>query len=390
MSTAYEIPTFQDAYQHLCMVFGLESTSINDRKCRAAVIQALNDFTNRRKWNRYQKLLRINTNAQQTDGTIAFDFTGGANERMVTLTGSTWPAWTEGGELVIDNVFYPVDKKISSTVLTLPVAYNPGADVAAGTTYALRQDTYPLPDDFFQMGRLVHVSARRLLIQETAEEMLLRKRTIRTTGTPIAFCVTSAPDFTGGLAVQIAPLPTTASVLDGLYNSSPRPLRTVSYETGTVSVTAGGTTVTGSGTVFANAHAGAVIRFGDDSTNVPTSQVGYLCGYYPYSEQSIIRSVTSATSLELQQAALATHTTKKYSISDGIDMDQGTMLLLFLRLCEAHYAQLDSRQDALNRWRLAELAFNDAATADTKNIQPVSDYQVFSLATVANVVNLTP
>lgn len=396
MSTAYEIPTFQDAYEHLCLVFGIQSTTINDRKCRAAVLQAFNDFVGARRWNRYQSLLRIVTSARQTSSTITYTHTGGSSERMVTLASGTWPTWAELGELVIDSVVYPVDKRVSSTVLTLYEAYNPGANVAAGTSYAIQRDTYSLPDDFYQMGRLIDVQSRRLLWFETPEEQLLRKRAVSWTGIPTGFAVVSHPKYTGGLAVRFDPIPTTARTFDGMYWRSPRSLRLVTYATGTVSVTAGTATVTGAATPAWTTQAngirpGAVIRFGLDGTNAVTSTQGYLSGYYPFVEQGVIRSIDSATQITLEQATTYTHAAVKYTISDPIDMEAGAQLNYFWRLLEAKYAQLDSRQDAAAR---AAVAYNEmlwAKTEDTKLVMPEPyDIAYAGLGTIAGDIDVTP
>lgn len=390
MSTAYQVPTFQDAYEHLLDVFGLASTTVNDRRARSAILQAFNDFTGTRLWTRYQKPLRIVTSARYTTGTVAYDHTGGASERMLTLTDGTWPDWAELGEVQINLVIYPIDKRVSDTVVTLGVDLNPGADIASGTTYAIQRDLYALPDDFYQMGRLVDVASRLILYKEPPERLMLHKRINRTTGTPSGFAIVPHQKFTGGLALQIAPLPTSARTLDAIYFKRPHSLRTVLERTGTVTTVAGSTAVVGAGTAFKAIHAGAVIRFGEDGSNSPTSLAGFSEGYYPYKDQQVIRTYTDATNLVLEQPATYSLSAVKFTISDPLDMEAGAQITYFYRLIEARFARLDSRKDATEREAIAELARLKAMSEDNREVLNSGMDGPYSLADVAGTVVTNP
>ena len=99
-------------------------------------------------WSFLYKQDSITLQDNYATGTIAYDHTGGTHELQVTLSGGTWPTWAIEGMIEIDGVDYGVATRISDTVILLDANNNPGADVAASTSYDLHKDDYDLPDDF--------------------------------------------------------------------------------------------------------------------------------------------------------------------------------------------------------------------------------------------------
>ena len=99
-------------------------------------------------WSFLYKQNSITLQDNYATGTIAYDHTGGTHELQVPLSGGTWPSWAAEGMLEIDGVDYAVATRISDTVILLESNNNPGADVAASTSYDLHKDDYDLPDDF--------------------------------------------------------------------------------------------------------------------------------------------------------------------------------------------------------------------------------------------------
>lgn len=100
-------------------------------------------------WSFLYKQESIALQDDYSTGTISYDHTGGAYERMITLSGGTWPLWTIEGMIEIDGTDYAIEKVVThGSILRLAENNNPGADVAAGTSYNLHKDDYDLPDDF--------------------------------------------------------------------------------------------------------------------------------------------------------------------------------------------------------------------------------------------------
>ena len=130
MPSAYSISTYHDLIERSRFYLGANVSGQAIRDIKIAIANAVREFTNARKWVYYKTLGRIVTVEPYSTGTVAFDFTGGSSERMVTLTSGTWPSWAASGVLNIDTVPYTVEKRVSSTVITLSETENPGADVA--------------------------------------------------------------------------------------------------------------------------------------------------------------------------------------------------------------------------------------------------------------------
>lgn len=116
------------------------------------------------KWSFLDKTDNLVLNAPITAGTITYDHTGGASERLLTLsttlsgTAITTTATAAAFLIEISGVSYPISTYVDATHLNLDANDNPGADVAALTAYRLHQDNYTLPDDFGRfIGPLTYV-----------------------------------------------------------------------------------------------------------------------------------------------------------------------------------------------------------------------------------------
>lgn len=106
----------------------------------------------RYEWSFLSPWSSLVVNAAYSTGTVEYDHTGGASERLVTLTDGTWPSWFTGTAITrtrirIDGIDYAVATKEDATTLTLDESNNPGEDVDSGTSYSLHQDNYQLDSD---------------------------------------------------------------------------------------------------------------------------------------------------------------------------------------------------------------------------------------------------
>ena len=359
---------FADLVEHLSDYSGGEVMDRKTRDYRRAAVRAYQDLALSNEWKAYMTRGRINLNVAQDDGTISFDLTGGAYERMVTLTGYTWPMWAEFGTLLIDGVRYKVDERKSNTVITLTYDSCPTADVAALTTYTLYQNVYPLPEDFRKlddahyeqglgcMKALTDMSDWLHLDQQQAES-----------GRPYWYYIGGSPDTWqyGKMCLYVHPYPDTAESFDFTYWRNPRALYYTGQETeasvGTVSVSIDSTAVTGTSTTFSQKMVGALIRFSRDATNLPEGEGGQ----YPYQEQRVIVSVTNATTLTLSEAVDFAYSGVKYVITDPVDAD-GALLEALYRNAERMLDNFRHPERASNRERLYQQAWVQACERDRR------------------------
>jgi len=320
--------TFYDLVNHAFSYLGKDVKSAPDAK--RAVLSAYREVANMREWSYYTRTFRTNTNARQTTGTITYDHTGGAFERLVTLAGGTWPAWAALGYLVINDIKYDIAAYIDATRIQLAEQSNPGADVAALTTYSIERDTYTLPLDFRSVKMLSFADGQTFpsfCEPGSWTEMTAHRRG---TGRPMWYTVVADHNFLGRMALKFWTPPDAVYPIDMLYMARGRNLQIEKYETGKATVTAASAAVTGIGTTWNSRMVGSTIRFGESTAQTPT---GYD-GMFPYIDERIVIAVPTATSLTLDEVSSQAFTEVKYIISDPADIEQGAMETLLLREIE--------------------------------------------------------
>lgn len=321
--------TFKDAVDHLADWLGGAATGKDARDCRRAALEAYRELANVHDWSCYRRDGRITTVASYATGTVVYTH----STRVLTLTGGTYPSWAAYGFVLIGSVMYEVASRTSGTVLVLTEDSNPGADVAS-TAYALYRELYPVPTDFKRLVREpVEPSTLSRLCEIQQGDASANSRSFQSAGDPWGFAFVRDPNYQGGMAFRISPPPSTARNWDYPYICHPRPLVIESEATGTISVTADSATVTGVGTAFTAAMVGSVIRVSSNS-EAPTGRAGAN----PYGEERVITAYTSATSVTVDSAWTTTRASKKYVVSDPLDIDVNVMENAYLRCAKARLA----------------------------------------------------
>lgn len=255
---------------------------------------------------------------------------GGATERRLTLTGGTFPSWAYLGDLVINGVVYEIAAIVNSTVITLALNSNPGEDIAAGETYTLYRDTYPLPIDFQATDDFLIANNSNILTYVSPGQWLQDGQGNPGPGTPSLYTFRSDPNYYGTMAISFSPPCDGVESYDYMYKRRPRPMLVSEYNIGTASVTGSSATVTGVGTVWRDNHIGSVIRFSEDAGVLPTG----ITGDNPFEIQRVIVSVESETSLTVDRVVPQAFTNAKYTLSDPADIEDGAMLTALFREIE--------------------------------------------------------
>ncbi len=327
--------TFADLVEHCLAYAGSGADRASSANQRRAVLAAYQDLAPISTWSYFWNLARITTSAPYSTGTITYDHTGSANERELTLATGTWPDWAASGYVVIANVPYEVDKRISGSIVTLTELSNPGADVAALTTYQLLRDTYRMPADFVKGDEAVINDVGAVMEYQHPRTWSSSRRTNQGPGRPLIYTYTGDQDAggTGRIAMRVWPPPDAAYAIDVLYKRRPREMVYDQILEGTISVTSGSDAVTGVGTNFTSGMIGSVIRFSPDVVNAPTSR----WGNFPFAMERKIDDVGSGTTLTLDSDADQTFAGVRYVISDPADIDPDCHATLMLRLIEKHF-----------------------------------------------------
>jgi hypothetical protein len=362
-----EIWTYADAVDALCDAHAVLRTGLNERHARSSVRFAYRDFPLRHPWSYYYRQRVLQTVASYSTGTVVYDNSGGSNERMLTLTTGTWPTWAEYGRVVIDDVHYEVEYRVSDSIVTLAEYSNPGADVAS-TTYEIYRSSYPLPVNFGVIERLWDVNGNYEIpfVDQRTQHTALQAF-YDTPSTPIHATIRATGKYLSGVELVFGPPPNAVLTYDMLYRTFPRPLAIDEYSSGTVTITSGTAAVTGTNTTFPATCAGSIIRF---STGIvkPSGYLGAIDGAdNPYVYQAVIKSRGSATALTLEEVmptTIATLTGVGYTISDPLDIDIQRMLTPLQRMAEAEFSRLASRQDAMMKLQLSRQSLLQAMEGD--------------------------
>lgn len=357
------LTTWNDASNRVLDYLGENATKLAVRDAKRTVLDAYRELATAHRWSYFYNSLRIDTVASYTTGTVSYTHTGGAFERLVTLTSGTWPSWAANGKIVINSIVYEVATRESNTQLTLSVNKNPGANVAAGTSYTLYRDTFPLPVDFVSADEFVNGTNNAELEYVHPSHWHRRQHTAPHVATPTQYTFMGSNDHLGAMAVAFYPPPDAAYALDAVYQRRPRPLLVEDYHAGTVTNTANSTTITGTGTTFTSGHVGSVIRLSANNVDLPTP----LWGANPYVQERMITGFTNATTITVDSAIATAYTGVKYLISDPLDIEEGAMMTALWRCLEKQgtIARIMKNQmEAERAWLQALLA---AREADSRN-----------------------
>ena len=353
-----------DMISHLRDYLGANVNNEVQRVMVRSIQAGLRELINVRPWSYLYKRHRIQTNGAYSTGTVAYDVTGGSVEREMLLTSGTWPTWAGDGTIAIGNVTYEAFRRVSGTVLQMDSNVTSAADIAAGTSYTLYQDTYVLPEDWVASDRnYAEVSWGGMEYVQPNLWLQVTRYYRSSSDTPRYYTFLGDRRLPGRMAMSIFPYPDSAKTIDAIYFRRPRRLTMESYSTGTVTVSAASATVTGSGTVWTSAMEGSVIRLSNDATNLPTD----LAGANPYGVERTIKLVSSTTQLTVDESISTAFTAVKYQISDPIDVEDGAMLEAYFRCCEKHLAIMRRLKDADDCARRYVEALIRAEEADSRS-----------------------
>lgn len=353
--------TYKDVVDQMLDFVGTNAEQKATRDLKRAVLEAYREVASAHSWSFLRKHHRMNVVAPQSTGTITYTHTGGSSERLVTLSGSTWPTWATYGTLRVNDIDYEVDEYLTSTTITLRSSSNPGANVAAGTAYTLYRDSYTLPSDFVALNAPSREDFFGGLEYVSAGDWLAQRRSNYSAGEPSSFAIFGDPNVFQGLQIAFWPTFGTAQTVDFIYLRQPRDLTVFDHKDGTVSVVSGSTTVSGTGTNFTSSMVGSVIRLYKDSTLHPTA----VWGDAPYAQERTILAYTDGNTIRVDAAINTGYTGVKYNVSDPIDL-QKEMLNAFLRCCEQMLTSNRSMKEWMPRQAAYERALRDARSADRR------------------------
>lgn len=347
--------TLGDLSKSLRAYVGNDASETKTAAAKRAAVAGLRLLSSYRNWSYYQTIGRITTVAQQSLGTVAYDHTGGAYERMLTLTPDTteiWPTWSQYGTVVIANVAYDVDVRKSSTVITLKETSNPGADVAALTTYRIYRARFPMPSDFVSSDQPIVGDGGEPLSLFQLRDWVLRRSRNDGDGQPREYCFVG--NGSGGTDVIVWPPPDAIYPLEFLYRRKPTQPTLDEESRGKLTITSSSSAAVGSSTQFDTSHIGCVLRVSRNGTP-PTAPDGANPAVF----ETTVTGIISAVGLNLTDAATASFQNVAYTLSSPLDVEDGPMWDLLIQKCRKEL-RIETRMNLTNE----ELqAYNEAVVA---------------------------
>lgn len=335
LSIEQELWTYQDLVEHLLDHFQHTGDERARRTARHACQEAMRDLANWHKWKNLKRLFVLATVASE-NGTASYVH----SSRQLTISAGSWPTWAAFGQIKFDSIIYDVEERTSATVLTLPERSNPGADLAA-KSFSIFRSRFPLPVDFRSIASQVmevdgYGALAEIGLSNLYDDLL---NNVGIPGFADTMAVVEDPKYLGSLAIQLQGPPSTVKQYAFLYDRRPQPLVTEVYDAGTIAFTGGTATATGAGTAFTAAHKGCVLRVGTGQDE-PTSPYGYTGDRHtPPAYQRIVLGVSGQT-LTVDENFGANGSALKYTLSDPIDIEYGSMLTPLKRLAEWLYAEM--------------------------------------------------
>lgn len=387
-----------EAFQILAIVLG-RAANFCERKYRQGTRYQVTVRTSKHfkparlsKWSDYSGIIwcpQVRTGAWvcRCNGAVTITGnSGGTYERELTIAAGTWPSWAAFGKIIIDSVHYDVEDRKSSTVLTLTAQSNPGADVAALTTYNIYREAYPLPVNFRALSKIIDTgNQREVQIVSSEQQQFSTQTCYQTPGTPWQATIRGDNEYFGSMGIVFSPPPDAIGHYDILYHRSPRDLNIEKYATGTV--TTSGTTVTLVGGTFSEDCVGSIIRFSESAT-VPSSVVGFAGGASPvsnrYYAQRTVVSRTSSTVVEIDSGLTTNVAAKAFLLSDPLDIEYHAMFGALKARAEAEFHRFRDRKGWETKMAYADKMFRLAVEADNRApyASSFSAYDPFSRATV--------
>lgn len=329
-----ELLTFQDMVDHVLSQFGLtRDVSKHVETAKWAVRRGLRDCANGHRWKAYRRTYVFRTNEPQTSGTVTYTH----STRTLTLSGATWPSWVLWGHIQLldvemTGVDFEIESKTDTTNIVLRRDSNPGADVAAGTSYRLIRKLYPLPQDFLSYthgSEPESVTALRIATGERIHEM--NENLYNTPAQPYEATIRGG-HVLGRMLLEMTPAPDDEMVYHVRYLGGPRSLRIDRFQT-TATVAGDGLTVTVADTL-PEEIAGSIVRFSSTS-KAPTGAIGENL----YTYQRVIRTRASDTTFTIDTALGGALTSAAVVISDPVDIHPQIMQSYLESAIEYAFAQ---------------------------------------------------
>ena len=358
--------TYQDTYEHLLDVFQQigKNVGVQDRRLRRAIIEAYRLLPSPHDWEYYRDTGTIITEVPVTHSGVTYT----ASTKRAVLGSGSWSAEATSGSILINQVRYPVSRRVNDTTIELEA----GPPVNYSGSVEWQRHKYLLPLDVGDVIELLDPRQHFALQRVTPSETFWWTEVLNQKQSPGVWSLFPSQQYPGRHDLYISGSGTIQRTLRYQYRKRHTSLAVSEINTGTVSVT--GDVATFSSGVLTASCVGTVLRIGA-GTDAPTSDFGKFETSPETGDQHIIRpaeaelviaAVNSATEAVLLTPISTNVTSRGYTISSHVDVNYEGMWVLFLRLCEEQYDTLTRAETPIRNmsYQARMQAFRAALIAD--------------------------
>jgi hypothetical protein len=319
-------------------------------------------------WAYFHRLGTLITFPGQRTGSVDFNF----STRQVTLTGATWPSDATVQHIRLDQNWYPIYRRISGTVIELYPGRHPD-DNLDDAEYLIQQVLYPLPSEVSDIVQVLegtqNMQLQRLNLLEAFQ---IQEGFAWSPALPTTYALVADSANPQRWCMWIPTEQTQRTSLQYMYVQR-RPSNVLVREArGTVTVASGVATFTEE--VVSSLWNGALLRVGTNDYTQPTGDYGDVPGVDVMFNRDCtevrVVEVLSSTTCRISDTTLSA-TDVAYVASAHIDVCDGSMEALMMRLCEDEYGTRlvgNHTERMVSASRLAS-AFNDAKASDGRNVR---------------------
>jgi hypothetical protein len=357
-----------DMMSHIAVQINSPLDRFLEAKVRTAVLAGWSRLMSMHEWGYFHRLGTLITFAGQRTGTVDFDY----DTRQVTLTDATWPTDAVAQHIRLDQNWYPIYRRISDTVIELYSGKHPDDDLA-DVEYLIQQVMYPLPSDVSDVVQVLegtqNMQLQRLNLLEAFQ---IQEGFAWSPALPTTYALVADTANPQRWCMWIPTEQTQRTSLQYMYVMR-RPSNVLVTEArGTVTVSGG--VATFSESVVSSLWNGALLRVGTDDYTQPTGDFGDVPGVDVLFNRDCtevrVLEVLTATTCRISNTTL-TATNVAYVASSHIDVCDGAMETLLMRLCEDEYGVRlvgNHSERMVSANRLAS-AFNDAKASDGRHVR---------------------
>ncbi len=313
-----EVFTLHDLVHRLSLRAGVDMSPRYTAILVRAIQDAIRSLPSKNDWAYFKRQTRLTTSTA-INPTVTYDHTGGAYEKMLTITSDhTWPADASLGEIVVEQRTYRIKERISTTVVTLEDDFSLQEDFTGDVWW--QRANYQFTRDITRIHSIRNLTVGRELAFLPSQSFIDQSWNSYGRGSVSYFTWQNSGSRFGSSEICLWPTPNAKEIIEVTATVNPQVPKTF-LESGTEAVlSVGSRSLTVADATFTKKLIGSVVRLSRNSAPPINNEMDN------WDFQAFITNVPNATTLTLSEALGDETIGGGYAISSGADIEAATML----------------------------------------------------------------